>query len=149
MPTYSYFCKFCPKCRPFEVFRKLSEYKEKEKCPICGKVCDRDYQQDDVYGSVKLSDNQLTVGHFAERQSKRLSSEEKFEKFKEQNSYRYREPTEDELKVIPTLKKKDPEKEFKKLQKRAEIKARDRAIKKDRQLYKKAMKNDKKRENNT
>jgi hypothetical protein len=50
----------------------MDQYSPKENCPCCGKNDEmhRDFSQDQVYTTIKLSLDQIkTVGHYAERQT--------------------------------------------------------------------------------
>ena len=107
MPEYSYSCD--PQSGGcgyfFTVFQKISEYKQLKRCPECKKHrLARDYSEDGIYTSVKLSDNEITVGHLANRNSSKMSGDEKKE-LKEKHN-KYREERKDELPVKGTRIKK-------------------------------------------
>jgi len=84
----------------FEIHCWISEYDactKELKCPQCGKKqsIKRDYQTDSIHTSVIKSDSEITIGHLAERNSKRMSAEQKARINYEHNKYLFEEPTND------------------------------------------------------
>jgi len=91
MPEYSYSCD--PQeggCgHTFSVIQSMSDYKKLKKCPVCKKhKLIRDYSLDNVSGSVKGSGGAKTIGHLAELNSSRLSSDQREVMKKKHNEYR-------------------------------------------------------------
>ena len=91
MPEYSYVCD--PQrggCgHLFSVVQSFSEYKPLKRCPSCNKhKLIRDYGADNVTGTVKGSGGANTLGHLAEVNSGRLSSDQKESLRKKHNKYR-------------------------------------------------------------
>lgn len=73
MPEYSYACDNCE--HKWSILCPRSEYKDKRKCPSCKKIktVHRNFQEDDFYNSIKLSLTEVkTIGHYADKQSKKL-----------------------------------------------------------------------------
>lgn len=92
MPTYTFCCEACSLV--FDTFSTYNEYTDKVECPKCHKQTDkRDYRTDLPNGFVKLSDDQINLGHLASRNSERLSADEKESLKRKHNAYRYEEPT--------------------------------------------------------
>lgn len=84
----------------FEISCWISEYDactKELKCPECGKKESlvRDYLNDSVHTSVIKSDSEITIGHLAERNSKRMSAEEKARLNYEHNKYLFENPAQD------------------------------------------------------
>ena len=80
MPEYSYCCD--PQqggCGyTFSVVQSFSQYKVLKRCPKCKKhKLIRDYSEDNVTGSVKGSGGARTIGQLAEKNSSRMSSDQK------------------------------------------------------------------------
>jgi len=73
MPEYSYACDNCE--HRWSIFCDRSKYKDRRKCPSCKKIktVHRDFEEDDFYSSIKLSLTEVkTLGHYADKQSKKL-----------------------------------------------------------------------------
>lgn len=90
MPEYTYYCdecsdKFCIVC-------SIRDYDEHAKCIRCrSKKTFRLYKDDltTLNTSIKLSDSEIkTLGHLANRNSERLSSDEKEHLNTKHNSYK-------------------------------------------------------------
>lgn len=89
MPEYSYSCD--PQLGGcgyfFTVFQKLSKYRQLKKCPECKKhKLVRDYAEDSVYTAT--SSDGATIGHLADKNSARMSNDEKAALTKKHNKYR-------------------------------------------------------------
>ncbi len=88
MPTYTFCCEACKIV--FDTFSTYNEYTGKAICPECTKETDvRDFRTDLPAGYVKLSDNQLKLGHLASRNSERMSADQKAELYRKHNAYKY------------------------------------------------------------
>jgi len=99
MPEYTFVCNTdkggCG--HTFSMIMSMAEYSDKQKCPSCKKikaVC-RCLEADlpTINTSVRRSDDQVTVGELAKRNSERLSSDEKAHLTEKHNEYKYEEPT--------------------------------------------------------
>ena len=77
MPIYTYVCTDCKS--KIEIIGTPSNYQETIECEKCGKQCHRSLQDDLTSGFVKLSDDQLKLGHLAKRNSERFSDDYKAE----------------------------------------------------------------------
>ena len=91
MPEYSYSCDpqdgGCGYL--FTVFQNRSEYKQLKRCPECKKhKLIRDLSSDNISGSVKGSGGANTLGHLAELNSSRMSSDQKAKLKKQHHAYR-------------------------------------------------------------
>lgn len=89
MPEYSYNCEKCNKV--FSIICSIKEYKDTHLCDICGTLCARDYIEDlsTLNTSVRLGDNDLkTLGHLAQRNTERMSEDQKNELYRKHNSYK-------------------------------------------------------------
>ncbi|NDC71856.1 MAG: zinc ribbon domain-containing protein [Sphingobacteriia bacterium] len=90
MPSYSYSCLNCK--TSFELFYSFRDYTEKPKCPSCHKkTTEREYIKDlkTLNASVKKSDSELkTIGDLAQRNSERLSDDEKQHLYDKHNAYK-------------------------------------------------------------
>ena len=91
MPEYSYVCD--PQqggCgHSFSVVQSFSEYKALKRCPSCKKHrLIRDYGADNITGTVKGSGGAKTLGHLAEVNSSRLSSDQKEALRQKHNKYK-------------------------------------------------------------
>ena len=73
MPIYSF---RCPKCKQgFEVFKSRSQAGEPEQCVQCSSIAERDWLTDNVY----MKDQPKTVGSIADKNSAKLSNDQKEE----------------------------------------------------------------------
>lgn len=90
MPTYSYYCENCES--EFELFFYIKNYVEKPKCSCCNsKKTHRSYTKDVITlnTSVKKSDSELkTIGDLANRNSERMSEDQKADLYRKHNSYK-------------------------------------------------------------
>ena len=100
MPTYSYLCNACSK--EFELFFYIKDYVNKPKCINCN--CNdtiRQYIKDvsSQNTSVRKSDSELkTIGDLAQRNSDRMSNDEKHHLYTKHNEYK----DDKYLKPLPT-----------------------------------------------
>lgn len=91
MPEYSYTCDTdnggCGHC--FSVFQTLSQYKLLKRCPNCSKhKLIRSYEEDCVYSSTKSSTKGMTLGSLADKNTSKLSSDERESLRKKHNEYK-------------------------------------------------------------
>ena len=90
MPTYTYQCSQCKNI--FELFFYIKDYKEHPACINC--KCyktSRVYEIDmlTISGSVRKSDSELkTIGDLAQRNSDKMSDDEKHHLYLKHNSYK-------------------------------------------------------------
>ena len=89
MPTYSY---LCDRCGPFEVKIPINDYDPKKatKCIKCGLLSFRDFATDviSIHTYVNPGDGEVKLGHLAQRNSERLSQDEKKHLDDKHNEYR-------------------------------------------------------------
>lgn len=94
MPTYSYGCDKCDK--DFECFFYIKDYIERPICPNCNSKKTYRRYSDDVLSqncSVKKSDNELkTIGDLAQRNSDKMSEDQKRSLYIKHNSYKENKP---------------------------------------------------------
>jgi putative FmdB family regulatory protein len=99
MPTYSYFCEDCES--NFELFFYIKDYTECPKCINCNKKNTIRRFTEDVLTqntSVRKSDTELkTIGDLAQRNSDRMSEDEKYNLYLKHNSYREKQELAPEL----------------------------------------------------
>lgn len=90
MPTYTYFCNNCNKM--FELFSYIKDYNSNPECPTCTKINTNRLYDVDVRtqsASVKKSDSELkTLGDLAQRNTERMSEDQKRELYIKHNSYK-------------------------------------------------------------
>jgi hypothetical protein len=89
MPEYSYRCDDCE--ITFSIVCSIREYQDMHLCDKCGSKCSRDYLEDlsTLNASVKLGDNELkTLGHLAQRNTDRMSDDQRNELYIKHNSYK-------------------------------------------------------------
>lgn len=106
MPEYSY------ECDPdqggcghlFSVFQSFSGYKQLKRCPECKKHrLIRCYRDDNIYGSTKADSGSITLGHLADRNSAKMSKDQKESLTHKHNAYK-----KDQKKKLPEgMKRKD------------------------------------------
>lgn len=100
MPTYSYYCECCN--TKFELFFYIKDYTEHPKCNDCNTNKTHRLYADDVLTqstSVKKSDSELkTLGDLAQRNSERMSEDQKASLWAKHNEYK----DEKYLKPLPT-----------------------------------------------
>lgn len=94
MPTYSFLCNSCNSS--FELLSTISAYRENPKCEHCGSTKTyRDYDKDmsTLVTSVKKGDGELkTLGDLAQRNTERMSNDQKaYLKYKH-NEYKENKP---------------------------------------------------------
>ena len=70
MPQYTYKCEKCD--LQFDLKCLISQYKSQLLCPICGKICDRDFSND----SPVIS-NPKTLGSLADKNAGKMSNDHK------------------------------------------------------------------------
>jgi putative FmdB family regulatory protein len=91
MPTYSYNCDNCEYV--FELFFYIKDYIENPVCTKCNsKKTSRRYIDDVITQSttIKKSDSELkTIGDLAQRNSDKMSEDEKIHLYKKHNQYRF------------------------------------------------------------
>jgi len=96
MPSYSYKCNNKKCGLEFEEFMTMEEYSRTTvMCPSCKSKTTREFHKDLPATSVKLSDDQIKLGHLAQRNSDKLSNDERAHLDYEHNKYKYEEPTHD------------------------------------------------------
>lgn len=99
MPEYSYICTNCN--LHFSLMSSISNYIEHPLCLKCDATCYRDYGTDliTLNASVRKSDSELkTIGDLAQRNSDKMSTDEKYALYKKHNAYK----DEKDLKPLPT-----------------------------------------------
>lgn len=100
MPTYSYSCNNCSS--NFELFFYIKDYIEHPRCAVCkSKKTNRDYNKDALTqsASVRKLDCELkTIGDLAQRNSDRMSDDEKASLYLKHNAYKL----EDNQKELPS-----------------------------------------------
>ena len=123
MPTYTYFCQTCQS--HFEKFSYISDYQDKEICPECNTIRDvvraLNYDIGTLNGSVIASDNEITLGQLADRNTKRMSRDEKIDKYYEQNKYKYEDQGVSDNKLskgMTRIRKTDKDSVMKKIEKK-------------------------------
>ena len=90
MPEYSFICNKC--ANRFSLFATYSEYESKKnKCTKCkSNDVDRDYSIDlqNMFGSVVKSNSDIKLGHLANRNRDRMSTDQKNELYQQHNAYK-------------------------------------------------------------
>lgn len=84
MPTYTFLCERCNV--DFEVCMSISTYNPSQDCPTCkksDKTC-RDYRSDNVSGTIA----NRTLGAVADKNTSRMSEDEKEHLWRKHNAYR-------------------------------------------------------------
>ena len=97
MPTYSF---HCPACEfDFELFAYMADYdvtKAKLVCPEClNPYVVRDFEADSPRTTIRLSNDQIKLGHLAARNGERMSNDEKAHLNYKHNEYKYKEVEKD------------------------------------------------------
>jgi len=96
MPTYTFICdKEKNGCGYiFELFMLMCDYSPIQQCPKCKRLQSvrRDFIKDTPRTNVKLSDDEITLGHLAQRNTERLSNDEKAELNRKHNAYKTSQP---------------------------------------------------------
>ena len=120
MPTYTYFCSKCNDY--FEKFSYFSDYADKETCPECKtrKNVERalGYDISTIHRNVIAGDNEITLGQLSDRNTKKMSRDEKIEKFYEQNKYKYEGPDKELPAGMTRINKTDKDSVMKKIEKK-------------------------------
>lgn len=93
MPIYPYRCKNCR--HAFEVFQSIHKYRTLHKCPNCKyDALERIFVIGDAF--VKLADTEIKkVGHLAQRNTEKMSDDQRQELHRKHNEYKYKEPEKD------------------------------------------------------
>ena len=90
MPTYSYYCPDCK--QKFELFFYIKDYNEQPICVQCQSKSTHRLYADDILTqstSIRKSDSELkTIGDLAQRNSERMSDDQKAALWKKHNSYK-------------------------------------------------------------
>lgn len=106
MPEYSYRCENCE--TTFSIVCSIREYADSQVCETCGAKCCRDYIEDlsTLNTSVKLGDSDLkTLGHLAQRNTDRMSEDQRNELYRKHNSYKEDAPEKQLPKGMSRIKK--------------------------------------------
>ena len=101
MPEYSYVCDKEHRqwdnntgCGyEFSIVCSVKKYISSPECPQCKRddAVVRDYRQDNVNVGVTLGDTEITVGHMANRNTEKLSTDQKISIYNKHNAYRFQE----------------------------------------------------------
>ncbi len=113
MPTYTY---TCPRCGDFEAYASLSDYKPRIRCPNyylqhdtpfdlldkgvysdvvekkCKRMCNRNLMADTITVSGLCDDGPSTLGALADKNSDRMSVDEKESLDRKHNEYKKVDP---------------------------------------------------------
>jgi len=120
MPTYTYLCTNCQVY--FEQFSYISDYQEQEICPTCKTIKNviraLGYDVSTIHQNVIAGENDITLGQLASRNTKKMSRDEKIDKFYEQNKYRYEGADSDLPNGMTRISKKDKDSVMKKIEKK-------------------------------
>ena len=91
MPAYTYFCENCQSY--FEKFSYFSDYQDQEICPTCDTckfvIRALDHDISTLNHSVVASDNEINLGQLSDRNAKRMSRDEKIDKYYDLNKYKW------------------------------------------------------------
>ena len=96
MPTYTFLCdpekNGCG--HTFELCMLMCDYSPTQQCPDCKSLqpVHRYYEVDMPQTSVKLSDDEITVGHLAQRNTEKFSNDKKEALKKKHNEYKTNKP---------------------------------------------------------
>lgn len=120
MPTYTYFCDDCQQY--FEKFALMCDYTDSETCPTCNScrnvIRALGYDISTVHRTVVAGDNEINLGQLADRNTQRMSRDEKIDKFYEQNKYKYEGPETDLPTGMTRVHKKDKDSIMKHVEKK-------------------------------
>ena len=101
MPIYTYICDECR--HNFEIFMSITKYPPENSpaCPVCDESSNvrRDIQAD-VAGITNIMPAQ-TLGSFAEKKTNKMSQDEKFNKWYDQNKYKFESPVDEPEMKLP------------------------------------------------
>lgn len=107
MPEYSFICQKCD--YQFSVYCSISKYTSTAKCPKCKcSRTNRNYNKDlsSMFSSVKKSDSELkTIGDLANRNSDRMSEDQKHNLYIKHNQYKEETPQKELPKGMSRIKK--------------------------------------------
>ena len=120
MPTYTYYCTTCQSY--FEKFSYISDYHDKEPCPECKTLQNVEralgYDISTIHRNVIAGDNEITLGQLSDRNTKKMSRDEKIDKFYEHNKYRYEGSDKDLPTGMTRINKTDKDSVMKKIEKK-------------------------------
>ena len=120
MPDYTYYCQSCQSY--FEKFSYISDYRDQETCPECetfkNVIRALGYDMSTVHRNVVDGDDKIKLGQLADRNTKRMSRDEKIHKFYEQNKYKYEGKDSTLPKGMTRVNKKDKDSVMKKIEKK-------------------------------
>jgi len=101
MPEYTFQCdeEYGGCGHTFTKYMSIQNYTDKQTCPTCSKrktirrkLCDDLLS---INAGIKKSDDEVTVGHLASRNTERMSDDEKSHLTHKHNEYRYTKPEHD------------------------------------------------------
>ena len=120
MPNYTYYCTQCDSF--FEKFAYISDYQPQELCPKCdsSQHVSRalEYDISTIHNNVVVGDNEITLGQLADRNTKKMSRDEKIDRYYDQNKYRWEGPDPDLPNGMTRIAKKDKDSVMKKIEKK-------------------------------
>lgn len=78
----------------FSIVCPISKYSPKQKCPQCKKTkpVHREYLLDNLTGNIIKGDEQITLGHLADRNRSRYSHDQKLAMYQENTRYLWDKP---------------------------------------------------------
>jgi hypothetical protein len=96
MPEYTFYCDIkkggCD--HHFTLIMLMCDYSPRQVCPKCRKiepVC-RNYQEDLAQGQVVKGDDEITLGQLAQRNTERMSKDEREALTRKHNAYKENKP---------------------------------------------------------
>jgi putative FmdB family regulatory protein len=91
MPTYIFKCNDCR--TKYEIYSSIAKYDTCNKdCPKCDSSdVHRVYEDENVCGSVRKGDSEITVGQLADRNRERMSEDQKEDLYQKNNAYKDKE----------------------------------------------------------
>lgn len=120
MPNYTYYCDVCK--YTFEKFAYISDYQPKELCPQCYNAKDVSRALDEdiitIYNNVVANNNNITLKQLADRNTKRMSRDEKINKYYDQNKYKWEGEDKDLPNGMTRVTKTDKDNVMKKIEKK-------------------------------
>lgn len=120
MPTYTYYCSKCD--NRFEIFANIGNYKQCYECPKCNDISDvtraLGYDISTVHREVIANDDNITLGQLADRNTKKMSRDEKINRYYEQNKYKWEGQESNLPKGARKVRKDDKDSIIKRLEKR-------------------------------
>lgn len=124
MPEYTFICTECNDI--FSVFVPMSDYMDRQICPKCNTDISvrRHYMSDlsSVLRSIRKSDDELKIGHLAQRNTEKMSADEREALTRKHNNYRYKEPEHELPKGMTRLNKNPKERKIPTVQRRVDPK---------------------------